>query len=103
MHSERKFCSTVFGMPDPPLHDPLAVAYVIEPGMFITKKYKVDIETASPYSFGQTVVDTFNLESLPYEHRNANVALSVRTHDFWEIMLAAINISDSCSPLNVCQ
>lgn len=87
-------------MPDPPLHDPVAVAYVIDPGLFTARRYKVAIETASPYSYGQTVVDTFNLGGLPDSARNANVALAVRVDSFWDVMLAAIAAADACSPLN---
>jgi purine nucleosidase len=37
----------VFGFDHPPLHDPLAVAYVINPSIFKTKFMRVDIETSS--------------------------------------------------------
>jgi inosine-uridine nucleoside N-ribohydrolase len=39
------------------LHDPMAVAEVVDPSLFTTKKYHVDIETVSNLTRGQTVVD----------------------------------------------
>ena len=42
-----KTYDSVFGMPDPPLHDPCAVAYVINPALFITRVCHVDIETGA--------------------------------------------------------
>ena len=37
-----------------PLHDPCAVAFVIAPELFTTRLMRVDIETSSPLSAGQT-------------------------------------------------
>ena len=39
------------------LHDPMAVAEVVDPSLFTTKKHHVDIETVSNLTRGQTVVD----------------------------------------------
>ncbi len=39
------------------LHDPMAMAYVADPTMFKTKRYKVEVETAGTYTIGMTVVD----------------------------------------------
>lgn len=41
---------------DPPLHDPCAVAFVIQPRLFQTTLMRVEVECASPLSFGQTVI-----------------------------------------------
>ena len=46
---------TVFKMESPPLHDPCAVAFVIAPELFTTRTLRVDIETSSQLSAGQTV------------------------------------------------
>jgi len=37
----------LFKMDAPPLHDPLTVAYVINPKLFTVRKMRVDIETSS--------------------------------------------------------
>jgi purine nucleosidase len=39
------------------LHDPMAMAYVADPTMFKTKRYKVEVETTGTYTIGMTVVD----------------------------------------------
>ena len=60
------------------VHDPMAAAMVIDPSLFKTQKYHVDIETVSPLSRGQTIID--RREWLPHESKqppNANVCISV--------------------------
>jgi inosine-uridine nucleoside N-ribohydrolase len=39
------------------LHDPMAMAYVADPTMFKTEKYKVEVETTGTHTMGMTVVD----------------------------------------------
>ena len=39
------------------LHDPMAMAYVADPTIFKTEKYKVEVETTGTYTMGMTVVD----------------------------------------------
>ncbi len=39
------------------LHDPMAMAYVADPTMFKSEKYKVEVETTGTYTIGMTVVD----------------------------------------------
>ena len=40
------------------MHDPCAVAFVIDPSIFTDVRHvRVDVETASPLSLGQTVCD----------------------------------------------
>jgi len=51
--------SKVFNFQHPPLHDPVAVAYVINPEIFKTDFVHVDIETQSSFSSGQTICDLF--------------------------------------------
>lgn len=43
----------VFKFEHPPLHDPVAVAYVIDPDLFETENLRVDIEISSTLSSGQ--------------------------------------------------
>ena len=46
-----------YGIPGGPLHDPCVVAYLIEPSLFSGKACRVDVETDSELTIGQTVVD----------------------------------------------
>jgi inosine-uridine nucleoside N-ribohydrolase len=55
----------VFKFPDPPLHDPCAVAYAAAPELFTAEKMRVDVETASMLSAGQTVCDVWRQTGRP--------------------------------------
>ena len=39
------------------LHDPMALAYVADPTMFRTERYRVEVETVGTHTIGMTVVD----------------------------------------------
>ncbi|KXZ50426.1 hypothetical protein GPECTOR_16g600 [Gonium pectorale] len=96
----------VFNFEDPPLHDPVAVAYVIAPQLFSVRRLRVDVETSSPLSAGQTVVDVWGngrscgTAAAPGAPPNADVALRVDVDGFWRLMLAAVERADAVSPLN---
>eukprot|EP01129_Flabellula_baltica_P005420 TRINITY_DN1968_c0_g1_i1.p1 TRINITY_DN1968_c0_g1~~TRINITY_DN1968_c0_g1_i1.p1 ORF type:complete len:340 (+),score=74.09 TRINITY_DN1968_c0_g1_i1:42-1022(+) len=90
----------MFNMPEPPLHDPVTIAYLINPELFEIKHLRVDIETVSPLASGQTIVDIFNMTDRP---KNAYVALKVDVSGFWELMLDALSKANEHSPLNTQQ
>ena len=48
----------VAGFDHPPVHDPCAVAYVIDPTLFRTVRAPIDIELHGSLTVGMTVVDT---------------------------------------------
>ncbi|MCE7002652.1 nucleoside hydrolase [Kibdelosporangium philippinense] len=84
------FASTyhsVFGMPDPPVHDPVAVAAVAEPGLLRTVAAPVTIELAGTHTRGATVVDLHGVTGNP---ANAQVALGLDRGGFWDVMLKAV-------------
>ncbi|KAI3436772.1 hypothetical protein D9Q98_006184 [Chlorella vulgaris] len=87
----------VFQMPDPPLHDPCAVAWVLAPQLFKTKLMRVDVETTSVLSAGQTVCDVWNQSSAP---KNCTVCMEMDAGHFWDLLIAAIHAADKQSPLN---
>ena len=39
------------------LHDPMALAYVVDPTMFKTERYDVEVETVGTHTIGMTVID----------------------------------------------
>ena len=82
----------------PPLHDPVAVAYVIAPACFETQLMRIDVECASALSAGQTVWDRWKQSGRP---PNVRVATKVDVPHFWSLMLDAIARADAASPLNV--
>lgn len=44
----------------PPLHDPLTVAFISNPEIFKTTRYRVDIDCSYGHGVGQTIVDVWN-------------------------------------------
>ena len=80
---------TVFGFNDgPPLHDALTIAYVSDPTLFKTKRYRVDVELTGAYSTGETVVDVWNYRNCDHTWgttgKNCRVAESLEvsiSHD----------------------
>lgn len=50
-----------FGHEGGAMHDPLAVAWVINPDVMNTKSYRLDVETNSEFTDGKTVVDIYNV------------------------------------------
>jgi len=85
----------VFKFDNPPLHDPLAVAYVIDPTLFKTELMRVDIETMSPLCRGRTLCDIYHMSYAP---KNVNVALSVNVTKFWDLLLDALALANAKSP-----
>jgi len=78
---------TVFGMPDPPLHDPLAVLAVVHPDWMIWQHCNVAIETTGRYTRGATVID---LDRVTGEPPNVEVARSLDVDRFWALMIDSV-------------
>jgi len=87
----------IFRMDDPPLHDPCAVAFVIDPSMFDYRLMRVDVETSSVLSFGQTVCDIYDMSN---KKKNVHVCTKMNVEKFWSIMLECIRLADKQSPIN---
>ena len=80
----------------PPLHDPLAVAFVAMPESFTTTNVRVDIETTSPLCAGQTVVDFWSQTG---RSPNVTLATAVKVDKFWQLMCSAWKTANENSPL----
>jgi inosine-uridine nucleoside N-ribohydrolase len=78
---------SVFGMPDPPLHDPIAVARLIDPAVVRCVAAPVHVEKAGTLTRGATVVDLHHRTGLP---DNALVGMSLDRERFWDLVVAAI-------------
>jgi len=87
---------TLFDFPDPPLHDPLAVAYLINPNIFKCKIMRVDIETGSSLTLGRTVCDIFNFSKL---EKNINVCTDVDIEKFWDMLIESLVLCDKASKI----
>jgi pyrimidine-specific ribonucleoside hydrolase len=59
------------------LHDPMAMAYVVDPTLFTVKEYPVDVETEGMIARGQTVADRRIWPEVVQFRGKANVAVSV--------------------------
>ncbi len=84
------FASTykeMHGFDGPPLHDPTALAWVIDPTIVETQPAHVDIETHAEFSYGRTVVDLHDVLKLP---KNVLVATKLDVPRFWDLMVGAI-------------
>ncbi|MCX5192445.1 nucleoside hydrolase [Streptomyces sp. NBC_00249] len=78
---------TLWGFPHPPLHDPVAVARVIDPGLVRCVDANVVVELRGRYTRGATVVDLHGYGDRPV---NARVAVRLETELFWDRMVAAV-------------
>lgn len=69
------------------LHDPCAIAWLMNPGIFTTKSCYVDVETKGELTRGATVVDFYNtLQKEP----NATVAYDIDRNAFMDMLFNAI-------------
>jgi inosine-uridine nucleoside N-ribohydrolase len=77
----------VFGFDAPAVHDPCAVAAVIDPSIVASRYINVAIDTASELSLGRTVCDVYAKTGRP---PNADVGLDLDVDRFWDLMVDAL-------------
>ncbi|HKH11578.1 MAG TPA: nucleoside hydrolase [Rubrobacter sp.] len=73
----------VFGFDAPPLHDPVAVAAVLEPGLLETRAMRVDVECESDLTRGETVCDFHGVTG---RRANAEVGLGLDREAFFDLL-----------------
>jgi purine nucleosidase/pyrimidine-specific ribonucleoside hydrolase len=78
---------TLWGFPAAPVHDPVAVARVIDPRLVRCVPAHVAIELAGAHTRGATVVDRFGVTG---QEPNAQVALELDAPGFWALVHDAI-------------
>lgn len=83
-----KFHKEICGWDFAPLHDPCAVAWVIKPEMFKSKKLNVCIDIEGEYTTGCTVTDFLGVTG---RKPNVNVLLDVDTNQFIELIIESVN------------
>ena len=96
MHFFEESYKKVFGFEHPPLHDPVAVFYVMCPHFFKTKRMRVDIDCGQLCA-GTTVCDHYGMSG---KEPNVTVCTEVDVEAFWKHMLAAVWQADKVSPIN---
>jgi pyrimidine-specific ribonucleoside hydrolase len=69
------------------LHDPLALAVVIDPKLITTREAHVAIDLTGTYTFGATVADYWNERRLG---TNVKVASTVDSDRFFEMLYALL-------------
>ncbi len=77
----------IFGFEGPPVHDPCALALVIDPAVVRTVDAFVAIETEGRWTRGATVVD---LHGRLGREPNARVAIELDVDRFWDLVVGAI-------------
>ncbi|MGI9823630.1 nucleoside hydrolase [Agromyces sp. Marseille-Q5079] len=85
------FCRTndeVFGMPDGPLHDPVAVAVLADPGCVTLRHTRLDVELVGTETLGATSVD---FDGMLGREPNAWVAVDLDVERFWAGVVDAVS------------
>jgi ribosylpyrimidine nucleosidase len=77
----------VFGWDGGPLHDPVTIAYLIDPSVLETKPVFTQIDIRSTQSYGRTNCDFFNISE---EEKNSDIAVDIDVEKFWDIIESAI-------------
>ncbi len=72
-----------YGFDGSALHDPCTVAWILKPGIFETRKMRVDVETNTGLSFGRTVHDIWNLSG---KGGQTDVALRADADGFFDLL-----------------
>ena len=78
---------SVFGFEAPPLHDPVAVAAVLEPGLLQTRPMRVDIECESDLTRGETVCDFYGVTG---RTPNGEVGVELDREGFFKLLYGAL-------------
>ena len=77
----------VFGFEAPPLHDPCAVAAVIDPSLIRTQPMHVEIELRGEHTAGRTVCDVYGVTG---QSANAEVGVGIDVARFWDLLIATL-------------
>lgn len=73
----------VFGWAGGPLHDPVTIAYLIDPTVITTKAMNTEIDIRSTQSYGRTNCEFFGYNK---KEPNSNVAVDIDVEKFWNII-----------------
>ncbi|GIF26321.1 pyrimidine-specific ribonucleoside hydrolase RihA [Paractinoplanes tereljensis] len=76
-----------FGFEHPPVHDPIAVAAVLDPSLVRTVPAPVAVELNGTHTRGATVVDLHHRTGGP---SNVDVAVGLDVDAFWRLLMTAV-------------
>lgn len=77
----------IYGFPAPPIHDAVAVASVLEPGILETRRMRVDVECEGELTRGETVCDLYGITG---KKPNAEVGVGLDRERFFEILFESL-------------
>lgn len=77
----------VFDFPAAPVHDPCAVAAVIDPTLIKSRLVRVEIETVGEWTRGRTACDMYGFLN---KEPNANVGYGLEVERFWDMVIETI-------------
>lgn len=75
------------GLDEPPVHDPCAVAYVIDRDIIETRKAPVHVEYRGTYTNGMTVTD---LRRPAPDDCHTKIAMKLNQERFWNLIMDAV-------------
>jgi inosine-uridine nucleoside N-ribohydrolase len=82
-----RFHRQTYGWDGAPIHDAVAVAHVIRPGLVTTLERNVEVELVSELCRGRTVVDRWNRTERP---KNVHVGIDLDVDGFFDLLLERI-------------
>jgi pyrimidine-specific ribonucleoside hydrolase len=71
-----------------PLHDPVTIAYLIDPTLIDTKDYFVDIDVDGEFTLGATVADQMGATN---KQPNTTVMLGIDRERFVDLIIDLVN------------
>ncbi|HKH76558.1 MAG TPA: nucleoside hydrolase, partial [Rubrobacteraceae bacterium] len=77
----------IYGFDAPPLHDPVAVAAVLQPELLKTRPMRVDVECEGELTRGETVCDFYGVTGRP---PNARVGVELDRDAFFDLLYHAL-------------
>ncbi|WP_040159566.1 uridine-preferring nucleoside hydrolase UriH [Mobilicoccus massiliensis] len=83
----RKAYQDAQGFEFPPVHDPCAVAYVIDPSVMTTRKAPISVELTGTHTLGMTVAD---LRREAPEDCPTQAAFDLDVERFWNMVIDAV-------------
>ncbi|MDQ3672047.1 MAG: nucleoside hydrolase [Actinomycetota bacterium] len=82
-----RYHRTTYGWNGAPIHDAVAVAHVVSPGLMQTRRCNVEIELESELCRGRTVVDRWQRSD---RAPNAHVGIDLDTDGFFDLLVERI-------------
>jgi inosine-uridine nucleoside N-ribohydrolase len=84
----KQYHSRTYGWDGAPIHDAVALAHAVRPGIVETQYLNVEIETVSELTRGRTVVDRWHRTD---REPNAHVGMEIDADAFFDLLLERIS------------